>query len=333
LIVEATLWLALVLVNPIFIFAGFGMLAHVCRRSVRWAYVVAAIIAGGIVLQEVTEQGPIDWSVLISASLSAGVMVILYRLIHDISRRSEERQRLITELEATRAELAAAEREAGTLAERHRLARDIHDTLAQGFTSIVMLLEAADAELGDDPVKAREHIDTARRTARDSLSEARSLVWALRSDRLVGSTLDEALDSLVDEFRSESFIDAEFVVVGNRRPAPPASEECLLRVVQEALANVRKHAAASRVRVTLSYLADQVAVDVRDDGVGFEPASLAGTQQGGGGVGLPAMLERIEELGGTRRIESGRSEGTAIFAELPLPAAADHDPPTVVEAS
>ena len=333
LAIEATLWLSLVLVNPIFIFAGWGLLAHVCRRSQRWLYVVATIFAVGIVLPEVTYGGPFDWSVLVVASLSAGIMVIMYRLIDDISRRSEERQRLITDLETTRAELAAAEREAGTLAERHRLARDIHDTLAQGFTSIVMLLEAAEAELGNNTVKARAHIDRARRTARDNLTEARSLVWALRSERLLGSSLDDALESLVGEFRSETSVHAEFVVVGDRRPMPPASEECLLRVTQEALANVRKHAGASRVTVTLSYLDDQIALDIRDDGIGFEPASLAGTQQFGGGVGLHAMLERVQELGGTRRIESGRGEGTAISVQLPLPTAVGGDSPAVVEAS
>jgi signal transduction histidine kinase len=333
LIVEATLWFLLILVNPYFIFAGFGMLAHVCRLSQGWVFGVAAIFAGGMVLQEVAEPGPANWSVLVSATFTAGFMVILYRLIDDISRRSEERQRLITELEATRAELAAAEREAGTLAERHRLARDIHDTLAQGFTSIVMLLEAADAELGTNSVKARAHIDQARKTARDNLTEARSLVWALRSERLLGSSLDDALESLVGEFRSETSVHAEFVVVGDRLPMPPASEECLLRVTQEALANVRKHAGASRVAVTLSYLDDQVALDVRDDGVGFEPASLAGAQQFGGGVGLHAMLERVQELGGTRRIESGRGEGTAISVQLPIPTAVAGDSPAVVEAS
>jgi signal transduction histidine kinase len=196
-----------------------------------------------------------------------------------------------------------------------------------------MLLEAADAELGTNSVKARAHIDQARKTARDNLTEARSLVWALRSDRLLGSSLDDALESLVGEFRTQTSVHAEFVVVGDRRPMPPASEECLLRVTQEALANVRKHAGASRVNVTLSYLDDQVALDVRDDGVGFEPASLAGAREFGGGVGLHAMLERVQELGGTRRIESGRGEGTAISVQLPIPTAVAGDSPAVVEAS
>ena len=337
LAVEAGLWLSLVLLDPIdfglFVWVGVGMLAHVCRLSVRWSIVVAAIFGGGIALQQVLLRSQRDASVFVSILLNSVIIVFLSYLFDNFRRRSEQQRRLIHELEETRAELAAAEREAGTLAERHRLARDIHDTLAQGFTSIVMLLEAAEAELGNNTVKARAHIDRARKTARDNLTEARSLVWALRSERLLGSSLDDALESLVGEFRSETSVHAEFVVVGERRPIPPASEECLLRVTQEALANVRKHAAASRVTVTLSYLGDQVALDVRDDGVGFEPASLAGTQQFGGGVGLHAMLERIQELGGTRRIESGRGEGTAISVQLPIPTAVGADSPVVVEAS
>jgi len=333
LTVEATLWLLLIFQNPIFILAGFGMMAHVCRRGPGWSYAVAAIFGGGMVLQEITEQGPIARSVLVNAVFIAGFMVLLSRLIYDISQRSEEQQRLIAELEETRTELAAAEHQAGILNERHRLARDIHDTVAQGFTSIVMLLEAAEAEFGNDLEKARAHLDRARKTARDNLAEARSLVWALRSERLLGSSLDDALAGLVDEFRSLTSIRAEFVVNGNRRSMPPASEDCLLRVTQEALANVRRHAVASCVGVTLSYLPDQVALDVRDDGVGFEPASLAGTQELEGGVGLHAMLERVEEQGGTRHIESGRGEGTAISVQLPLPRAVGGDSPAVIEAS
>ncbi len=337
LTVEAGLWLSLVLLDPIdlglFVWVGVGMLVHVCSLNVRWSIVVAAIFGGGIALQQVLLRSERDASVFVSILLNSVIIVFLSYLFFNFRRRNEEQRRLIHELEETRAELAVAEREAGTLAERHRLARDIHDTLAQGFTSIVMLLEAADAELGTNAVKARAHIDRARKTARDNLTEARSLVWALRSERLLGSSLDDALESLVGEFRSETLVHAEFVVAGDPRPMPAASEECLLRVTQEALANVRKHAGASRVTVTLSYLDDQVALDIRDDGVGFVPASLAGTQQFGGGVGLHAMLERVQEQGGTRRIESGRGEGTAISVQLPLPTTVSGDSPVVVEAS
>ncbi|MCZ6457316.1 MAG: sensor histidine kinase [Actinobacteria bacterium] len=334
LIVEATLWLSLIFLNPIFILSGFGMMAHVCRRSLGWSYAVAIIFGGGMVLQEITERGPIDWYVLVNASFIAVFIVLISRLIFDISRRSEEQQRLIAELEETRTELAAAEREAGMLAERHRLARDIHDTLAQGFTSIVMLMEAAEAELAADPGKSRIYIDQARSTARESLTEARGLIWALRSERLIGDSLVEALRSVVSQLSEETSTRAELVVTGEPRQLPPATEECLLRVTQEALANIRKHADASRVTVTISFLDDDVALDVRDDGVGFEPAILASTGDGlTGGMGLHLMLERVEQIGGTRAIESNTGEGTSVVVQLPTPPTMPRRSAGVVEVS
>ncbi len=334
LLVEATLWVWLIILNPIFVLSGFGMMAHVCRRSLGWSYAVAVIFGGGMVLQEITERGPIDWYVLVNASFIAVFIVLISRLIFDISRRSEEQQRLIAELEETRTELAAAEREAGMLAERHRLARDIHDTLAQGFTSIVMLMEAAEAELAADPGKSRIYIDQARSTARESLTEARGLIWALRSERLIGDSLVEALRSVVSQLSEETSTRAELVVTGEPRQLPPATEECLLRVTQEALANIRKHADASRVTVTVSFLDDDVALDVRDDGVGFEPAILVSTGDGlTGGMGLRLMLERVEQIGGTRAIESNTGEGTSVVVQLPTPPTMPRRSAGVVEVS
>ena len=337
LAVEAGLWLWLILVDPIdfgfFVWAGVGMLAHVCVLSVRWSMVVAAIFGGGLFLQvEPDLRG--DASVVVSVLVSSVIMVLLSYLFFSISRRSEERRLLIGELEETRAELAASEREAGRLAERHRLARDIHDTLAQGFTSIVMLLEAAEAELVADPPKARIHIDQARSTARGSLTEARSLVWALRPDRLIESSLVEAVQSVVDQLGEETPTRAEFVVTGEPRQLPAVTDECILRVTQEALANVRKHAEASRVTVTLSYLDDGVVLDVRDDGVGFEPVIFAATGDGLlGGVGLQLMLDRVEQLGGTRVIESSAGDGTSVVVQLPAPLTAPPPSAGAVEAT
>lgn len=113
-------------------------------------------------------------------------------------------------------------------------------------------------------------------------------------------------------------------MTGEARQLPPTTDECVLRVTQEALANVRRHADASGVTVTPSYLDDGVALYVRDDGVGFEPAVLSTTGDGWtGGAGLALMLERVEQLGGSRAIESGTGEGTSVVVELPAP----HLPP------
>ena len=322
LAVEAGLWFWLILLDPIdfglFVWAGVGMLAHVCALNIKWSIVVAAIFGVGLILQEVLLRSPVESSRLVSAVVAPVIMVLLSYLFFSISSRSEERRLLIGELEETRTELAAAEREAGRLAERHRLARDIHDTLAQGFTSIVMLLEAAEAELVADSGKARIHIDQARATARGSLAEARSLVWALRPDRLIESSLVEAVQSVVNQLGQETSTRAEFVVTGERSRLPGDIDECILRVTQEALANVRKHADASTVTVTLSYLDDGVVLDVRDDGIGFEPAFLSATgDRLAGGVGLALMLDRVGQLGGTRVIESSAGDGTSVVVQLP----------------
>lgn len=319
LAIEAGLWLGLMLLDPIFIYVGFGMLAHVCSLSLGWSIAVAVIFGGGTVLQELLEPGPTDALVAVPAVVGAAVIVLVSSLFINVSRRSEERRRLISELDETRADLAAAEREAGMLAERHRLARDIHDTLAQGFTSIVMLLEAAEAELTSNPARAQTHIDRARATARESLAEARGLVWALRAHRLVDRPLSEAVEALVHRLTLETSVRAQFEVVGDRRPLPPAVDECILRVAQEALANVRRHADAAHVTVTLIY-DDEVSLVVRDDGRGIEPGVPSPNDHGlEGGLGLRLMRERVERLGGARTIDSHPDRGTTVVVRLPVP--------------
>lgn len=145
-------------------------------------------------------------------------------------------------------------------------------------------------------------------------------MWALRPDRLIESSLIEAVQLVVSQLGEETSTRAEFVVTGEPRQLPGDIDECILRVTQEALANVRKHAEASRVTVTLSYVDDGVVLDVRDDGVGFEPAFLSATgDRLAGGVGLQLMLDRVEQLGGTRVIESSTGDGTSVVVQLPTP--------------
>lgn len=233
-------------------------------------------------------------------------------------RHSEERQGLLEELAAARDELAAAEREAGRLGERQRLAREIHDTVAQEFTSIVLHLEAAEAALADLGV-ARKHLDQARRTARHGLAEARRLVQALRPELLDGRSLAEALERLARRWSEETGVAAalELDGDGDGRRLPRELEATLLRAAQEALANVRKHAAAERVTLTYSRIGDLAVLDVQDDGRGFAPAD-ADAAGPGGGFGLIAMRERAEKLGGRLLVESAPGEGTTVVVELPV---------------
>lgn len=212
----------------------------------------------------------------------------------------------------------------GMMTERRRLAHEIHDTLIQGFASIVMNLEAAEGTLGENhPAQAHRHLDEARRTARESMDEARRMVWALRPEALEGASLSEAFSRLATRWSEANGVQAEVTVTGSPRRLLPESEVTLLRVAQEALANVRKHAAASRVVLTLSYMEDRVTLDAQDDGVGFKPAiSRNGSDKilngnGLGGFGLRAMRERIEQNGGRLLVESEPGRGTALVAELP----------------
>ena len=228
-----------------------------------------------------------------------------------IIEQSRERAQLIERLEAAQAELAEVSRRAGTLAERQRLAGEIHDTLAQGLTSIVMLLQAADTEIGSDPPQARRHVGLATQTAREGLAEARAMVAALTPAHLDSGPLHEALARLTDRIGAELDIGARFEVCGKARPLSATAEVVLLRAGQEALANVRKHAHARDVCVVLSYDERAVRLDVRDDGAGFDPAQV------NGGYGLRGMRSRILQVGGSLLVKTHPGGGTALSVEVP----------------
>ncbi|WP_433431523.1 sensor histidine kinase [Nonomuraea sp. CA-141351] len=245
------------------------------------------------------------------------------------AQQSDERRKAMEELseanrrlEATLAEnaglhqrLLAQAREAGVMEERQRMAREIHDTLAQGLTGIITQLQAAE-QAGADPAGWRRHVAAATGLARESLSEARRSVHALRPEPLETARLSDALADVAARWAALHGPAVQVTTTGTARPMPPEAESALLRTAQEALANVARHAGASRVGVTLSYMEREVALDVRDDGRGFDPTGIAGTV-GGGGFGLVAMRQRIEALSGTLQVESEPGIGTAISACIP----------------
>ena len=224
--------------------------------------------------------------------------------------QSLDRAALIEQLEATRAELAAAHHEAGVQAERHRLAGEIHDTLAQGFTSIVTLLQAGQASL-DAASPARRHLDLALLTARENLAEARTLVTALTPATLEAGTLGDTVRRVTSGTGAQAGIEADAEVTGTARRLPTGTEVVLLRVCQEALANVRKHAGARQVRVRLCYAGAAVRLTVTDDGKGFDPGGATG------GYGLTGMRDRVGQVGGTVEVASVPGRGTEVSAEVP----------------
>jgi len=231
--------------------------------------------------------------------------------INRIIAQSAERAELIAQLERTRTELAEANRQAGVLAERDRLASEIHDTIAQGFTSIVMLVQAADAVVADDPGRARKQLDLIAKTARENLAEARALVAGLRPAPLATASLAEALDRITGNAAEESGVRTSFVVTGTPRPLRTSAEVVLLRVCQEALANVRRHSGATAARVELCYSDDRVRLEVTDDGTGFD------LDQPASGYGLGGMRARVGEIGGELTVRSAPGAGTTVVAEVP----------------
>ncbi len=228
------------------------------------------------------------------------------------------------ELWNTRRELLETSRQTGILEERQRLAREIHDTLAQNFASIVVQLEAAEAASENESPSGR-YLQQARDAAREGLSEARRMVWALRPEILENASLPEALSRLLRRWQEESGVQASLTVTGEPRMLHPELEVSLLRIAQEALTNVRKHSQARNTSLTLSYLDDLVLMDIQDDGVGLQPwyASSAGAGTLVGNFGLRSMRERVERLGGMFTLESERGLGTILAVSLPL------DPPAV----
>ena len=243
--------------------------------------------------------------------LGIAFSVVFGTWINRIIEESKERAELIGRLEAAQAELAEVSMQAGTLAERQRLAGEIHDTLAQGLTSIVMLLQAADAELDTDTGEARRHVGLATQTAREGLAEARAMVAALTPTHLDSGPLHEALERLTGRIAAELGVSARFEVRGQARPLSATAEVVLLRAGQEALANVRKHAHARDVCVILSYDERAVRLDVRDDGSGFDP------EQVNGGYGLRGMRSRIVQVGGSLLVRARPGEGTSLSVEVP----------------
>jgi signal transduction histidine kinase len=215
---------------------------------------------------------------------------------------------------ALQEQLVEQARAAAVVDERSRMAREIHDTLAQGLTGIVTQLQAAE-HAADDPAAWRRHHAAATALARESLTEARRSVNELRPEPLETGRLADAIGDTAARWSSRHSIPAQVTVTGQTRAMRPEAEVALLRSAQEALANVAKHAgAATRVGLTLSYMDQQVALDVRDDGRGFDASTPTHRD---GGFGLVAMRQRIEALGGTLQIESEVGGGTGISACLP----------------
>jgi signal transduction histidine kinase len=248
------------------------------------------------------------------------------RALEDATDSNQRLRAALEENAGLHRQLVAQAREAGIIDERQRMAREIHDTLAQGLTGIITQLAAA----GQAAVGSAEHerrVRTAAELARDSLREARRSVAALTPEALRDARLPEALGDVAGRWTELHGVPVEVLTTGEAEPMHPDIDVALLRTAQEALANVAKHASASRVGLTLSYMGDFVRLDVRDDGRGFDPGELHKRPGERGGFGLRGMRQRAVSLGGTLEIESEPGSGTAICASVPaLPPGDERQP-------
>ena len=270
------------------------------------------------------------WTIAALTSLLAGG---LHRALKQSQAHADALSALSSQLEARvveqTAQLLDQEREAATLEERTRLARDIHDTLAQGLTGIVVQLGAAQRALATAPSEAGQHLGLAQQMARESLAEARRSVWNLRAPALERGDLADALQSLAAHpLQAETTI--RFEQSGDAWPLTPAVESALLRIGQEALANIAKHAHATRADIVLAYTPQAVKLTVKDDGIGFneqalaQPAPIAGPWSS---FGLLGIRERLIALGGT--FEFRNDHGAQVIATIPRAVAERHEPKTI----
>ena len=305
------LWAALVvqvpeaayLVFPLFFLAQF--LLGVWTGAAAVAFLAAVEVLALGLHEGFTAAGIIGPVVgaLVALGLGAGV-----RALH---RESQARRAVIAELMATRSELAAREREVGREAERARLAGEIHDTVAQGLSSIGMLLHAA--ERSDPSHPAVEQIRLAREVAGENLTETRRLIAALRPAPLDGVSLAGALRRIAERVGTEN--PGLAVSVGGDPTADPPAElsAVLVRVTQEALTNAVKHGSPHQIRITLDHRPTSVQLEVHDDGCGFDTTA----PRTAASFGLDGMARRVDDLGGTLEVESEVGGGTSVRAVLP----------------
>ncbi|MFD2417381.1 sensor histidine kinase [Amycolatopsis pigmentata] len=296
--------------------AGFVLFSVCPIVSMCLTRVTAALLTSLAILlpplSVLLRYGPHESSLAVLVPMSALMIVFSVCMgtwFGRVVRESQERGALIEQLEASRAEVARLSHEAGTSTERERLAREIHDTLAQGFTSILTLLQAVESEMDSDPVMARRHVELASRTARENLAEARTMVAALTPSALTTGSLAQAVRRQAERLAEETGIDVRCRIPDRLPALPTVTEVVLLRAAQEALSNVRKHAKANHVSLDLDAEDSLVRLIVTDDGVGF------GQDGPARGFGLKSMRDRARQVGGTMTVRAG--ERTTVTVEVP----------------
>ena len=315
---DIVLWYVLLTISPAFylVLFGFGLIFYLL--PIPYAAFATLCVMMRVIYDQVADSAAglsltdqLIWVFGLTGVSAVAMGVWISAIVGQSTRRRE----LINQLEQTHAELVASEHRSGILEERQRLAREIHDTLTQGFTSIVMHLEAADQALSGDPDTLKKHMDRAKETARNSLDQARRVVHDLRPDLLEQFSLPDALKRVTDRWSEATDIKATITITGDLIPLHPNIEVILLRAAQESLNNIHKHAQATSAQLTVSYMGDVIILDVKDNGIGLNNAPKSPLS---GGYGLRAMKERVKHYGGSVELESDPGEGTTVVVTIPL---------------
>lgn len=316
----------------IFAFVGY-VHAFECLKG-RWRYV--GVVATSLIMA-VTYLGGLSrisadewwlWSAVSLVSIALASTFFYFtemwlqhadkqrRGLAELHQANVKLEEALEENAGLHAQLLVQAREAGVLDERQRMARELHDTLAQSLAGILTQLQAAE-QSSHQPATVRRHMTNAMNLTRDSLAEARRTVHAVEPELLAEARLPDAIGDVTRRWSQAHRVDAALTTTGDPRPMHADVEVTLLRVAQEALANVAKHAGAGRVGLTLSYMEDLVTLDVRDDGAGFDPDAARGNGAADGGFGLAGMRQRVQRMAGRLHVESEPGGGTAISASVP----------------
>ena len=317
------LWAALTLVAPSFGWCAVPLAFAVLQILPFWPATAAITAMTAVVI-----VAELRLSALFDPTLVAGPIGIAFATIvayRALDREARARQQLLDELTATQADLAAAQHRAGALAERARLSREIHDSVGQDLSSINLLLQASEQGWERRPDAAREQVRAAAGTARSALDEVRRVVRDLAPGELEGAagSLPAALARVVAEAAGRG-VDVQFRSHGTATEVPLPVASAIIRTTRGALANVAEHARATRAVVSLTAQPDELRLDIRDDGIGFDtrPSAMsarAAQRRGAGrGQGIPGMAERIAQLGGELQVESAPGEGTTLSLVFPL---------------
>lgn len=322
---------ALMWVSPDFVWLAFPAwmwLAQVVSLPLALTLTATSV---ALAIAALNQHGQYSSAAVLGPIIGALVAVGLARGALRLEHEGQEHQRLLArvlhaqaEADALSEELVRAQRESAVNAERSRLAHDIHDTLAQGFSSILLLARAAARET--DPERAQDLLTQIRAAATENLAESRRVVYALAPDDLTTGGLAAPLTRMTTELGTHLNADVTLDLDPNLPRLHTATEVAILRAAQGALANVRRHAGASHVRVTLARADDQVRLDIVDDGVGFDPTAVAAEPTLAGGYGLRALRERLTAIGGGLAIESEPGQGTAVSVTVPFVRSAGETP-------